>query len=257
MRRVSFTTHKFYRIKKVKIAVLCLIGVFIIPTEKSQLDSCGTVSSPFSVFAEEVKFSANSMSGVAGNKNDSAILTGNAFVATSSVEITADKIEMSGDDFRIVKATGDISGKNLVTKLEFTCGQMLYDRETKIAILKDKVHLVDSENEVVADAEVVEYNQDTDIAILQINITLTQKDNICKGAYAVYRKKEQLLNLNGNAQITQGSDFFRAQEIELNLDTQQITLDGRVRGSVTDERKSEDTGNNDKAESENKEGGNE
>lgn len=192
------------------------------------------------VFAEEITFFANSMTGIAGNTSDRTTLTGEAFVHTSSVEISADKIEMSGTDFRMVQATGNISGKNLTTHLEFTCGQMTYDRETKIAILRDGVFLTDTENEVTAQAEIIEYNQNTDIAVLQMNITLKQKDNVCTGAYAIYRKKEQLLNLSGNAQIVQGTDSFRAQEILLDMDTQRITLDGRVRGSVTDERKAEE-----------------
>lgn len=192
--------------------------------------------SVFSAFAEEITFSANSMTGVAGNTSDRTTLVGNAFVKTAQMEISANKIEMSGKEFRMVEATGNIRGKNLETNMEFTCDQMTYDRDTKIAVLRDRVHLIDVENEVAADAEIIEYNQDTDIAVLQINILLTQKENICRSAYAVYRKKEQILNLSGNAQITQGKDSFRAQEISLNLDTQEITLDGRVRGSVSDER---------------------
>ena len=42
-----------------------------------------------------------------------------------------------------------------------------------------------------------------------------------------------------NARITQGEDTFRAQQIALNLDTQEITLDGRVKGSVVDDKSAE------------------
>ena len=74
---------------------------------------------------------------------------------------------------------------------------------------------------------------------MQINIELKQKENICSGAYAVYRKNEQLLDLSGNAQIKQKSDTFRAQQITLNMDSQEIILDGKVKGSVTDNKTSE------------------
>lgn len=180
------------------------------------------------------------MTGIAGNKTDTTTLIGNAYVKTSSIEIHANKIQLSGKDFRMVEANGNIKGKNFSTNLEFTCDQISYDRETKVAILRDGVNFIDATNDVTAKAEIIEYNQDTDIAVLQININLTQKDNVCTSAYAVYKKKEQILNLSGNAQIAQGSDTFRAQEIELDLDTQKITLDGRVRGSVVDERKAEE-----------------
>jgi lipopolysaccharide export system protein LptA len=194
----------------------------------------------FHLSAEHITFSADSMTGIAGNKTDKTTLKGSAYVLTSSMEISADSIEMSGDNFRSITATGTITGKNLDTKMEFTCGQLSYDRETKIVLLKDGVHLEDTENKVSADAQIIEYNQNTDIAILQIDITLKQKDNVCNGAYAVYRKKDQMLELSGNSQIKQNKDTFRAQEITLNMNTQEITLDGRVKGSVVDERKEKD-----------------
>ena len=188
------------------------------------------------LYAERIIFSANSMTGTAGNSSDKTTLRGNAYVLTSSMEISADAITMSGKDFRYIEADGNISGKNLDTKMEFTCGKLSYDRETKIATLRDSVHLDDTENNVTVEAQIIEYNQDTDTAIIQIDITLKHKDNVCKSMYAIYRKKAQMLELSGNSQITQGEDTFRAQEITLNLDTQEITLDGRVKGSVVDNK---------------------
>lgn len=192
------------------------------------------------VHAEKITFSANNMTGTAGNTSDTTTLRGNAYVLTSSIEIAADAITMSGKNFRYIEADGNITGKNFEAKLEFTCGKLLYDRVTKIATLRDNVHLDDTENNVTADAQIIEYNQNTDVAIIQIDITLKQKDNVCKSAYAVYRKKTQMLELSGNSQITQGEDMFRAQEITLNLDTQEITLDGRVKGSVVDSGRAQD-----------------
>lgn len=190
------------------------------------------------ISAEKITFSANSLSGTIGSKSDSTTMEGDAYVLTESMEISADSISMSGKDFRYIEATGSIKGKNMESELEFTCGKLHYDRETKIAKLSEDVTLIDQKNDVNAKAQLIEYNQNTDIAVIQIGIELTQKDNVCKGAYAVYRKAEQKLELSGNAQIKQGEDTFRAQEITLDLDSQEIILDGRVKGSVTDERKS-------------------
>ncbi|MBO4628676.1 MAG: organic solvent tolerance protein OstA [Treponema sp.] len=192
------------------------------------------------LFAEKITFSAGSMSGQAGDSSATTTLTGGAFVQTSSIEISADSIELSGDDYRFIKATGNISGKNLESKMEFTCDSMSYDRETKVAQLQGNVKLVDTENDVKADAQLIEYNQNTNIAVLQIGITLTQKKNVCTGAYAVYQKNEQMLEISGNAQVKQEEDVFRAQQITLNLDTQNITLSGNVKGSVTETKKKEE-----------------
>jgi len=187
-----------------------------------------------SLFAEKISFSANSMTGQAGNSNSTTRLAGSAYIVTETMEISSDYIELSGDDYRFIKAEGNVVGKNIETNMEFTCNQLEYDRTTKVASLKGNVNLVDVDNNVRADAQMIDYNQDTNIAILQIKINLTQKDNVCTGEYAVYQKDEQLLELSGNAQIKQKDDTFRAQHITLNMDTQEITLDGNVKGSVKD-----------------------
>lgn len=192
-----------------------------------------------SLFAEKITFSAGSMSGQAGDSSATTTLSGGAFVQTSSIEISADSIELSGDDYRFIKASGNVKGKNLETKMEFSCEYMGYDRQTKVANLQGSVNLVDTENDVKADAQLIEYNQNTNIAVLQVGITLTQKKNVCTGAYAIYQKNEQLLEISGNAQVKQENDTFRAQQITLDLDTQSITLSGNVKGSVTETKKAE------------------
>ena len=186
------------------------------------------------LFAEKIIFSANRMSGQAGNSNTTTSLSGNAYIKTESMEIEADDVELSGDNYRYIKASGNISGKNLKSNMDFTCDGLEYDRTTKIALLKGNVKLNDKDNDVNAEAQIIEYNQDTEVAILQIQIRLTQKDNVCSGSYAVYYKTTQMLELSGNAQVQQKEDLFRAQNITLDMDTQDITLGGNVKGRVTE-----------------------
>lgn len=191
---------------------------------------------PAMIFCEEITFTADFMSGTAGSKTDTTILEGNATVQTSSMNISADAIELSGEDFRFITATGTVSGSITESQMDFTCGKLKYDRQTKVAQLEDAVHLVDVANEVTADAQIIEYNQNSETAVMQIEITLTQKDNVCTSAFAIYKKSEQKLEMSGNPKIQQGTDSFRAQEITLNLETQEITLDGRVKGTVSDSK---------------------
>ena len=183
--------------------------------------------------AEKITFSADSMSGISGKNSDRTTLTGHANIKADSLEINADKIELYGTDFRFMKASGNIKGINTKSKIEFTCTSMTYDRTSKIAVLRNTVHLIDKENDVTADAELIEYNQNTEVAVMQINVYLVQEENTCTAAHAVYHKKQQLLDMSGNPQVVQNQDVFRAQEISLNLKTDEITMDGHVRGSVT------------------------
>lgn len=192
-----------------------------------------------SFFSETIKFQADSMTGVSGSKTDETKLVGNAFVKTSTMEIKADSIILNGDDFKYITAEGNVEGKNTETKMDFTCGRLRYDRDTKLARLEDSVHMLDIENEVSIDSQIIEYNQEKEIATMQIGVTIKQKDNTCTSAFAIYRKGAQMLEMSGNPKIVQGEDTFRAQEIILNLDSQEITLSGRVSGTVTDSKKEE------------------
>lgn len=183
---------------------------------------------------ETIEFSADRMSGSTGDRSDYTRLSGNARIATDTLEITADVIELSGTDFRYITASGNVSGIHHGEQLEFSCGTMEYDRTLKQAVFSDSVHLIDKENNVTADAGRIEYREDTGTALMQLNIKLVQNDSICTAAFAVYRKNQQMLELSGNPRVERGSDTFRAQEIQLNLKTDAITLDGRVSGSITD-----------------------
>lgn len=191
-------------------------------------------------FCEVIEFSASNMSGKAGKENATTKLSGNAYIKTETMEIHAEEVELSGEDFRYIKAKGYVEGKNLEAKMDFSCDELDYDRKEKKAVLKGNVVFSDVENDVEAEAEMIEYDQETEIAILQINIVLKQEDNVCTGSYGIYNKEKQLLELSGNAQVMQNEDMFRAQHITLNLDTQEIFLGGNVKGSVTDTKVTED-----------------
>ena len=91
----------------------------------------------------------------------------------------------------------------------------------------------DEKNNVTAKAQSIEYDQNTDVAVMQIDVELTQKQNVCKAAYSIYRKKEQTLELSGNAIVRQKDDMFRAQSITFNMETEEIQMDGNIRGTVT------------------------
>ena len=192
------------------------------------------------LFSEQITFQADSMSGSTNDKSSKTVLEGDAKVTTETMEISADSIELSGKEFRYITASGNIAGKNIKTKMEFKCETMTYDRTTKIANLENNVSLDDKENDVKIESQIIQYDQEAEIAIMQIGVTIKQKNNVCTSVYAVYNKNEQTLNMNGNAQIVQGKDTFRAQNITLNLDTQEIILEGKVKGSVSSDNKNDE-----------------
>lgn len=184
---------------------------------------------------ETIEFSAQKMSGSMKQGQDYTKLSGGAKIKTASMDIQADTIELYGKDFRFIKAEGSVRGVQQEDGLEFSCETMEYDREEKLALFTGAVVLEDKENHVVAKAQRIEYREKDAIAIMQIEVELTKDESISTCAFALYRKEEKLLEMTGNPQVVQGNDTFRAQEIVFNLDTEEITLDGGVKGKVTEE----------------------
>ena len=183
---------------------------------------------------EIIEFSAKKMSGSMKQNQDYTTLSGGATIKTASMEIQADTIDLYSTDFRFIKAEGSVRGVQQEEGLEFSCTTMEYDREEKIALFSGNVVLQDKENEVVAKAQRIEYRELSAIAIMQVAVELTKDESLCTCAFALYRKDEKLLEMTGNPQVVQGNDSFRAQEIVFNLDTEEITLEGGVKGKVTE-----------------------
>ena len=115
------------------------------------------------LFAEEITFSADKMNGSTGENSEYSKLSGNAFIKTESMEIRADEIILSGKDFRFINATGNVSGKSIESEFDFSCQQMEYDRETEVAVLKGNVSMIDTKNEI---------NGYQEIAIFKDGVTL-------------------------------------------------------------------------------------
>ncbi|MGI5174474.1 organic solvent tolerance protein OstA [Treponema sp. OMZ 840] len=193
------------------------------------------------IFGEEEKivFFANFMSGTTKEDNEHTHLKGNAKIQTKTLEIKADSILLNGTDYRNINAEGNVEGKDTEGGFTFSCNSLRYDRKTKITVLEGSVIMYDDDNEVQVKAEYIEYNQNTETALIQINVEITQENSVCTAAFAVYRKKTQVLELNGSPKVTENDNTFKAQEIIFNLDTKEITLDGKVSGTVTDKKETE------------------
>lgn len=189
---------------------------------------------PLNITAENIYFTANKMLGNTNEDSRFTRLSGNAHIQTESIEIYADDILLDGDDFRYITASGNVRGTNIEAGFDFSCQSMKYDRTEKTALLERSVTLDDTEHGVKADAQIIEYKQETETAVMQAGVSITQKKSVCTAAVAVYRKAEQMLELMGNPKVVQEDDTFIAQEITMNLETEEITLYGKVRGSVAD-----------------------
>lgn len=181
-----------------------------------------------------IAFHADRMSGSSGKRGSVTTLEGNARVTVGSLTISGDRIELSGKDFRYVKARGSVTGEDPEKGFSFGAIQLSYDRETEIASFQGAAKLVDEKNEVECSAGLISYNRKTEVAFLQIDVRLKRRTIACEAGFALYRRELSLLDLTGSPSVTRDGDQFGADRILVNLDTEHITLDGSVTGTLKD-----------------------
>ena len=191
-----------------------------------------------SVFAEKkISFSADRMSGSAGKKNGKTTLEGHATVVVGTLSITGDRIELSGKDFRFISASGNVSGKDSEKGYSFSADILTYDRDIEVASFRGNAKLMDTKNEVESSATIITYNQKTEVAFFQVDVKLKRRDIDCSAGFALYRRSLSLLDLTGNPVVVRDGDEFSADRIAVDLETERITLEGSVTGTLKDTAK--------------------
>ena len=183
--------------------------------------------------AETFTFSGNQMETVLARGRERTVLTGDAELISEDTYISADRIELFGDDFAFAVSTGNIRLINTDDGLELTSDEMFYDRINGIARIQGNAIMVDRSNEIVVKGEFIENWEDRDETVIQIGVRILKTDLVARAEFARYRRDANTLELSGLPVVTWKGDEYRASRIFIDLDADSIVLDGGVQGAVT------------------------
>jgi len=182
--------------------------------------------------ADIFTFRADRMSGTRALGREATILIGNAEVRSDNLLLRADRIEIHGDQNQFIECIGNVWGHEEAKNILFATNRLRYDRRSKIARLEGNASLEDRENEVVARGRFIEYDDQNEIAVFQISVRLFKDDMVCRSEYAIYRRQEKLLDLSGFPVVYKKDDEFRADKIRVDLDTDDVMMEGSVSGTI-------------------------
>ncbi len=182
--------------------------------------------------AENFTFKADRMTGGSASGREITILTGNAEVRSDTIFLQADRIELQGDEYQFIDCSGNVWGQDLERGIVFITDRLRYDRNLKIARLEGNSTMEDKENEVVAKARFIEYNDTSGTAILQVSVRLFKDTMVCRSDYAVYHREEETLDLRGYPVVYKEEDEFRADFIQVDLETEDVMMEGAISGSI-------------------------
>ena len=83
-------------------------------------------------------------------------------------------------------------------------------------------------------AEWIESDGDKEITLAEVAVRILKDKLACRAEYALYRRKENLLELSGSPSAYKDRDKYEASRIVVNTETEDIRLEGEVKGSVSD-----------------------
>jgi lipopolysaccharide export system protein LptA len=108
--------------------------------------------------------------------------------------------------------------------------------------IQENAVMEDKENEIVVKGGLIENWEDEEITIIQIGVRILKKDMICRSEFARYLRKEEKLELSGMPRVFWKGDEYKAMKIYVDLDNDEIKLEGNVQGEVLweEEEKEED-----------------
>ena len=151
---------------------------------------------------------------------------------SDDVLISADQIELLGEEFTVAIATGSVHVVDAKRGIDLLAANLWYDREAKIARIRGAAEMADLANEIVVKGGFLEDRDAEGLTIVQIGVRIFRKDLVCRSEFAKYWRDKKILELTGMPWVSRKGDEYRATKITVNLDTEEIVLEGSVEGSA-------------------------
>lgn len=181
---------------------------------------------------ETFTYSGDSVRATLAKGAERAVLTGHATVRSDDVLITADEIELLGKDFTVALATGTVHVVDAKRGIDLTAANLWYDRKEKITRIRGSAEMADLSNEIVVKGGFLEDRNEEGLTIIQIGVRIFRKELVCRSEFAKYWRDKKILELTGMPWVSRKGDEYRAAKITINLDTEEIVLEGSVQGTA-------------------------
>ena len=190
---------------------------------------------------DSFSFSGDETSIVLAEGRERTRLVGNARVVSDATTIEAGEIELYGEDFRYVLCTGGVNVVDEENDLYFSSGELFYDRESELTRARYRVVLEDRENEIVVKGGFVETRENGAYVQAQIGVRILRDDLTARSEFVRYDRDRNVLELSGYPVVFWKGDEYRASRISIDLDRDEIELEGGVEGTVTSDEEDEET----------------
>ncbi len=195
-----------------------------------------TLLTGFSLYSSSILFSGgvSSLSLKEGNKSVS--LESGAKVETGSITIESDSIYLSGDDWRYVECSGNVVIKDSEKGIEIRTSSLWFDRIEETIIISSWFEIDDTSQDLYATAGSLHYDMKEEKLELGMQVRLMRISEgevmTCSSEALTYDRSNEFVSLRGKSNVLWKGDEYNADIISVDLKNNEITLSGRIRGTI-------------------------
>lgn len=189
-----------------------------------------------SIFGDSISFAGGESSLTLREGQKSVTLSGGAEVSTGSITITSDSMSLTGDDWRYVECSGNIVITDSERGLEIRTSTLWFDREAETIIISSWFEIDDTEQDLYATAGSLRYDMKDEKLELGMQVTLMRISDgevmTCSSESLTYDRNNEFVSLRGKSRVEWKGDEYSADIISVDLKNDEISLSGRIRGTI-------------------------
>ena len=189
-----------------------------------------------SIFGDSISFAGGESSLTLREGQKSVTLSGGAEVSTGSITITSDSMSLTGDDWRYVECSGNIVITDSERGLEIRTSTLWFDREAETIIISSWFEIDDTGQDLYATAGSLRYDMKDEKLELGMQVTLMRISDgevmTCSSESLTYDRNNEFVSLRGKSRVEWKGDEYSADIISVDLKNDEISLSGRIRGTI-------------------------
>lgn len=197
--------------------------------------------------AEDFRFSGDHSFSVMREGAETTTIEGNVVIESDERLIKADNILIRGRNKKIFEGDGNVFIQDYSRNMLIQSDKFTYTEENSSIHVEGNVVLEDRESEVLVKCLMLNFLQEEELAVMQLNVRIFKDDIICRSEYALFRRDEEILELSGAPVVYKGDDRYEADHIIVNLSNDEISMFGDITGSMETEGGTNDSKKEDAA----------
>jgi len=162
---------------------------------------------------------------------ESITLENPAFVEVDSLTLSATKISLLGKAYDKIQCEGKVEIVDSEKGLTILCQSLFYDRTSNIISIVGGVEIDDTINSLHSTSLQLEYDIDKGKMDMSVEVKLL---HIADDA-VLYDREGNSLVLLGNSTVNWKNDEYRAEAISVDMENNEITLEGSIEGTITND----------------------